>query len=208
MKRFAILCALGAALAGCTDTVRPSETMPSFSPAWRDIATEADRERLREWRQAFDKAIAAAKRSGHAAELAAEGALLMPDAALANPAIPDGRYKCRVIKMGAKGEGLLDYIAYPAFDCVIGHDGSLQRFDKVNGSQRHVGILYAQDAMRMVFLGTLALGDETRAMQYGQDESRDVAGYLERIGPARWRLVIPSPHYESLTDVLELVPAA
>ena len=62
--------------------------------------------------------------------------------------------------------------------------------------------------MRLVFLGTLALGDETRAMQYGQDETRDVAGYLERIGPQRWRLVMPYPHFESLTDVMELVPAA
>lgn len=207
MSRLFALCVVGATLSGCVDTPRASETMPSYSPAWRDIATKADRERLREWRQAFDKALAAVKHSGHEAELAAEGALLAPDAALVSPAIPDGRYKCRVIKLGAQSEGMRDYIAYPAFDCVIGHDGGLQRFDKVSGSQRHVGIFYANDAMRLVFLGTLALGDEHRAMQYGQDETRDVAGYLERIGPARWRLIIPYPHYESLTDVLELVPA-
>ena len=58
------------------------------------------------------------------------------------------------------------------------------------------------------FLGTLVLGDETRALQYGQDETRDVAGYVERIGPARWRLVMPKPHFESTIDVMELVPAA
>lgn len=208
MNRLLAFAVLASALSGCADTPRPSETMPSYSPAWRDIATKADRERLREWRQAFDKAIAAAKRSGHESELVAEGALLVPDAALADPSIPDGRYRCRVIKLGAQSEGMLDYIAYPAFDCVIGHEGGLQRFDKINGSQRHVGILYANDAMRQVFLGTLALGDETRAMRYGQDETRDVAGYLERIGPRRWRLFIPYPHFESLTDVLELVPAS
>jgi hypothetical protein len=50
------------------------------------------------------------------------------------------------------------------------------------------------------------LGDENRALQYGQDEQRDVAGYLERIGPARWRLVMPKPHFESQLDVIELVP--
>ena len=60
--------------------------------------------------------------------------------------------------------------------------------------------------MRGVFLGTLVLGDEDRAMRYGQDETRNVAGYLERIGERRWRLVMPRPHYESLTDVMELVP--
>jgi len=181
--------------------------MPTFSPAWRTIATEDDRERLRDWRTAFGKALAAARKSGHGPAIEAEGALLNPDSALAEPAIPDGRYNCRVIKLGAKSEGLLDYVSYPAFTCVIGHDGSLQRLDKVSGSQRHVGILYGHEATRMVFLGTLALGDETRAMQYGQDETRDVAGYFERIGPQRWRLVMPYPHFESLTDVLELVPS-
>ena len=45
-----------------------------------------------------------------------------------------------------------------------------------------------------------------RALQYGQDETRDVAGYVERIGPDRWRLVMPKPHFESQLDVMELVP--
>lgn len=205
--RLALLAVAASLAGGCQDTPRPSETMPAYSPAWRDIATGRDRERLREWRTAFDKALAAARRAGHSAEIDAQGALLAPDSALGNPAIPDGRYHCRVIKLGAKSDGLLDYIAYPAFPCVIGRDGGLQRLDKVGGSQRHVGILYANDAIRLVFLGTLALGDETRAMQYGQDETRDVAGYLERIGPQRWRLVMPYPAFESLTDVLEIVPA-
>ena len=50
------------------------------------------------------------------------------------------------------------------------------------------------------------LGDETRALQYRQDEGRDVAGYIERIGPNRWRLLMPQPHFESRLDVMELVP--
>ena len=37
-------------------------------------------------------------------------------------------------------------------------------------------------------------------------EQRDVAGYVERIGPSRWRLVMPKPHFESQLDVMELVP--
>ena len=43
-------------------------------------------------------------------------------------------------------------------------------------------------------------------MQYGQDRDRDVAGYVERIGANRWRLVMPEPHFESQLDVMELVP--
>jgi len=62
--------------------------------------------------------------------------------------------------------------------------------------------------MREVFLGTLVLGDEGRAMQYGRDPDRDVAGFVERIGPNRWRMLMPRPHFESQIDVLELVPAS
>jgi hypothetical protein len=61
--------------------------------------------------------------------------------------------------------------------------------------------------MHQVLLGTLVLGDEERAMQYGEDEMRDVAGFIERIGPNRWRLVMPSPHFESRLDVMDLVPS-
>ena len=61
--------------------------------------------------------------------------------------------------------------------------------------------------MLLVFLGTLVFGDEMRALQYGQDQLRDVAGYVERIGPARWRILMPKPHFESQFDVMELVPA-
>ena len=39
-----------------------------------------------------------------------------------------------------------------------------------------------------------------------QDATRDVAGVVERIGPQRWRLVLPYPRFESLIDVVELVP--
>ena len=37
-------------------------------------------------------------------------------------------------------------------------------------------------------------------------ECSDVAGYVERIGPNRWRLVMPAPAFESKLDVLELTP--
>lgn len=183
---------------------------PIVSPGvgdWRAAATGRDRERLRDWRKAFETALERARAAGHDADIAREGALLDPDAALGQVPIPNGNYKCRVIKLGAKTPGLLDYIAYPAFDCRIRQDGARQGFAKVSGSQRQVGLIFPGDALRQVFLGTLVLGDEQRAMQYGRDPDRDVAGYVEKIGPARWRMVMPYPAFESLTDVLELVPA-
>ena len=104
-------------------------------------------------------------------------------------------------------EGLLDYIAYPAFACRVQQERDLQGFAKLSGSQRPVGLIFPSDVMRQVFLGALVLGDETRTMQYGRDPERDVAAWVERIEPRRWRMVLPAPRFESLTDVIELIPA-
>ena len=186
-------------LAACATTLAPSP-----APDWRAVATDTDRQRLRDWRAAFTKALEQARTGGHAADIAREGRLLDPDAALGGP-IPNGDYRCRVIKVGAKNEGLLNYIAYPAFRCRI-EAGRPQRFTKLTGSQRHVGHIYPADQLRSVFLGTMVLGDETQAFQYGRDRERDVAGWVERIDERRWRIVLPYPHYESTLDVIELVP--
>jgi hypothetical protein len=102
---------------------------------------------------------------------------------------------------------MLDYIAYPAFSCRVQQENKLQGFAKLTGSQRPVGLIFPNDALRQVFLGTLVLGDEDRAMQYGNDPDRDVAAFVERIGPARWRMVMPAPAFESTLDVIELTPA-
>ena len=180
--------------------------IPEWTRDWRQVATTSDRDRLRDWRKSFSAALNAAKASGHAADIAREGPLLDPDAALPASPIPNGMYACRVIKLGAKTAGMLDYVSYPRFACRIAQERGLQGFAKLTGSQRQVGLIFPGDPMRQVFLGTLVLGDERQAMQYGQDETRDVAGYVERIGQGRWRLVMPDPHFESQLDVMELVP--
>ncbi|MGI8932271.1 MAG: DUF4893 domain-containing protein [Sphingomicrobium sp.] len=202
----AALTALG--LAACSAIPKEHPSFQIASADWRAVATSDDRGRLRDWRTAFTRALDQARKAGHAADIAREGKLLDPDAALGPVPIPNGRYKCRVIKVGAKTQDLLDYIAYPAFDCRVQQERQLQSLYKLTGSQRHVGLLFAADARRQVFLGTLVLGDEYRAMQYGRDPDRDLAGWVERVDNARWRLILPYPHYESTLDVIELVPAA
>lgn len=195
-------------LAIATLSVVACATMPAAQTAadWRAVATANDRERLREWRTAFIRALDQARAAGHAADIAREGPLLEPDAALGPVPIPNGRYKCRVIKLGTKTGGPLNFVAYPAFDCRISQEKELQGFHKLSGSQRHTGLLFAADPLRQVFLGTLVLGDEKRAMQYGRDQERDLAGWVERVGDNRWRLILPYPHFESTLDVVELVP--
>jgi hypothetical protein len=189
------------ALAACA----PKPIVSTHIHDWRAAATAADRAKLHDWRAIFLDALEQA-RATNAADVAREGALLDPDAALGGP-IPDGAYRCRVIKLGAKTPGMLNYIAYPAFACRVQAERGLQGFAKLTGSQRPVGLIFPADQLRQVFLGTLVLGDEVRAMQYGNDPDRDIAGFVERVGPARWRMVIPRPAFESRTDVIELVPA-
>jgi len=201
-----LLLSLSLLLAGC-GTVRSSAGMlPQWSNDWRQVATENDRKRLRDWRSAFVDGLAAARKAGHSAEIAREGVLLDPDAAQAGGPIPSGSYSCRVIKLGAKSQGMLDYITYPPFVCRIDQERDLQGFAKLSGSQRPVGLIFPNDALRQVFLGTLVLGDEREARQYGQDEARDVAAFVERIGANRWRMVMPRPAFESQVDVVELIP--
>jgi hypothetical protein len=192
--------------AGCNVIEQPSGLIPRYTTAYKQVISENDRVRLRDWRKSFESALAAARKSGHGPEIAREGALLDPDAATGAPAIPNGIYRCRVIKLGAKDPGNLDYASYPGFICRVKQEHALQRLGKLSGPQRYVGLIFPGDAIRNVFLGTLVFADERRALQYGQDEQRDVAGYVERIGPNRWRLVMPAPHFESQLDVMELVP--
>ena len=178
-------------------------------PTWREVATEHDRERLREWRQAFAEALDEARGSGHAAEIAREGALLEPDAALPGARLPAGLYRCRTIKLGSRSESGLNFIAYPEYRCSAtpGEDG-LMHFTKLGGSQRPIGRIYSEHDRRQILLGTLQLSDERQVLSYGRDRERNMAGIVERVGERRWRILLPYPHFESILDVIELVPVS
>ncbi|PZQ62867.1 MAG: DUF4893 domain-containing protein [Sphingomonas taxi] len=212
MRRGAGVVLLGLSACGGGGGNVPARSLPPPPPGvvesdWRRLATPADRDRLRRWRDAWVTALGSARRRA-AAEIAAQGPLFALDAALPGPVPPAGAYRCRVFKLGAKGAGMLDYVAYPWFDCLVSPGaGGDARLAKLSGSQRQIGTIHPADGMRAAFLGTLMLGDETRPFAYGRDRSRDVAGWVERVGARRWRLAMPYPAFESTLDVLELVPA-
>ncbi|MES3152319.1 DUF4893 domain-containing protein [Sphingomonas faeni] len=173
---------------------------------WRRVATEADRGRLRGWRGAWVDALAQVDPR----ELAREPLLFDPDRALVDPLPPAGAYRCRTFKLGARGGVGPTFATTGWFACRIGGgDGdSVVSLVKLDGSQRPVGTIFADTNSRAVFLGTMEFGDEMRPMRYGHDANRDMAGLIERIGPRRWRVVLPFPRFESVLDVVELVPAA
>jgi hypothetical protein len=172
---------------------------------WRGIATARDRTRLRDWYRAWQEGLADARAHGHAPDIANEGPLLDPMAGLDRPLPPAGDYRCRVIKIGAQSN-LLPYVAYPAFRCRIAADGDRLSFVKLTGSQRQFGTIYPDTDRRGIFLGTIMLGDEVRPIPYGIDDNRNLAGLVERVGEHRWRITFPRPAFESIVDVLELVP--
>ena len=200
-----------AALAPAAGAVAREEVVPERAGAdWRQIATQDDRNRVRHWREAWIDALAQANRS-NAADIAAGGALFEPDTALPGAQPPPGLYACRTFKLGrapqgGSASGTLDYVGYPAFRCRIAERDGRLHFTRLTGSQRPVGTIFPDNGRRMIFLGTLVLGDEARALRYSRDHERDMIGIIERVGEQRWRLVFPRPHYESLLDVVELTP--
>jgi hypothetical protein len=201
-----IVLVLGA-LAAAAPALAREEVVPDRAGTdWRPVATKDDRTRVGHWRDAWTEALTQANRS-NAAAITAGGALFEPDAALPNAQPPAGDYACRTVKLGRNPRGgMLDYVEYPAFRCRISQSDGRLRFTKLTGSQRPAGNIFTDNGRRMIFLGTLILGDETRALRYGRDEERDMIGIIERVGDSRWRLVFPRPHYESLLDVIELTP--
>jgi hypothetical protein len=190
---------------GCTAPDAAACARGERQRTWRQVASDDDRRRIREWRSAFVEALAEARGSGHGDEIAREGELLEPDSAIRGATLPQGEFRCRTIKLGSQSEGGLDYVAYPWFRCRVepGADGFLH-FTKLDGSQRPIGRLFAEHDRRQIFLGTMQLGDERRALRYGRDRLRNLAGIVERIGERRWRILFPYPHFESTLDVIEL----
>ena len=210
--------ALAAALAGCetaggerTAGLQPviSAEEPSKAEQWMRVATADDRDRIDRLGLAWQSALADARRANVMGEIRREGALLEPRAALPRPAPTPGSYNCRLVKAGRQGTRGPAFERFRPFFCYVEVEGDLLTIVKQTGSERPAGRLWEDDRPeRLIFLGSLALGNEEQPRAYGDDPQRDMAGVLERIAPFRWRLVIPWPRGTSKLDVFELTPVA
>lgn len=191
------------ARAGASVTVDPEQP----SDLWKSIATASDEDRIDRlglaWQQAIDEARPRFRR-----EVAAEGVLLEPRSALPRPQPTPGSYNCRMISIGKKDSKSPVYEKFRPFFCyVLADDAGALTIVKQTGSQRPAGQLWDDDdPNRMIFLGSLSLGDEKEPRAYGEDPERDTAGVFERIAPFRWRLVIPYPRSGAKLEVFELTP--
>jgi hypothetical protein len=216
MRRFPmslVLLTLAGLATGCatkepclpTD-VASNQAGANGKPDWHDFITDPDHLRLRAWRKAMVDGLTKARASGNGAKIDAEGKLLDPDAGIDDAALPVGFYHCRVIKLGAKEAGHAEYTAYPTHRCQVRPSGDLTRLVELEGLQKPSGHLYQDGPSRVIFLGTMILGDEVKPIAYGRDADRDIVGIVQRVEPKRWRMIIPQPAWESLADVLELTP--
>ena len=219
MKRLGTLImvsvAFAAALGGC-QTTKPKVPPggfptvevgpPAKSEAWKAVATGDDRGRIERLSLAWQDALFDAQKS-NAADVRREGKLLAPGSALPRPAPTPGSYNCRLIKLGKATPAAKPFETFKPFFCYVQTEGDLLTIVKQTGSQRPAGRLWEDDdPTRLIFLGSLALANEDQPLAYGDDPKRNMAGVLERIGPFRWRLVIPWPQSTSKLDVFELTP--
>lgn len=213
MHRIALLLAIAVSLSACVTAAREPERRPVVvvdqpreTPAWRRVAGPGDLDRLRRLEGAWTSALSEARRAGFADQVKAEGDLLKA-AALPRPAPTPGSYNCRLIRLGRYTAKTKAYESFKPFFCYVEVEGDLLTIVKQTGSQRPAGRLWEdEDPTRLIFLGSVALGDEEQPLAYGDDRARDMAGVLERIAPFRWRLVIPWPRAQSKLDVFELTP--
>ena len=209
-----MLLALGLAATGCAEMNRkpvqpvPVLVQPTKAEEWQGIANPADRDRIANVSGAWAAGLSEARRN-FATALRDEGELLREDGGLVRPAPTPGSYRCRLVTLGASGRGKPALERFKPFFCYVQTEGEVLTIVKQTGSQRPAGRLWDDDnSRRMVFLGSLALGNEEEVRAYGDDPQRDMAGILERIGPFRWRLVIPWPRDGSKLHVFELTPVA
>ena len=205
-----------ALLAGCEteprgDRPRPivSVEAPQKNEAWLGIASAADVRRLANVTGAWAAGLEESRKAGFVTAVREEGTLLRTDAALPRPAPTPGSYNCRLVRLGSTGKGKPVVEKFKPFFCYVEVEGNLLTIVKQTGSTRPAGRLWEdEDPTRLIFLGSLALGDEDAPLAYGENPKRDMAGILERIGPFRWRLVIPWPQDGAKLNVFELTPVA
>lgn len=208
MKHALIAILSGALLGSCGGRdAAAGLSHPSANVDWRRVATPRDRERLRAWRSTWLDAVGRARAGGAGRALTAQGALFDPDLGIAGGVPPAGDYHCRLFKLGATRAGVRDFIAHPPTACRIDEEGDVRRFRTMGGSQRPVGLIFPDAGGRAVFLGTLMVGDERRPIAYGRAATRDMAGFVDRLGERRWRIALPLPAFGSTLDLIELVPA-
>lgn len=159
--------------------------------------TDADNQRMIQFQSSRTRGLGEAMLGEIEAERAIVASLYSPGLEVID-AVPDGKYRCRTIKLG----GLLPLVTYNYFGCRISEEGV--KIEKVSGSQRFTGSLTA-NYDGIFYQGALHYNDDP-ANAYSADEEFNQVGCVYKItGEDRYILEMPLPLRESTHDVIELV---
>lgn len=189
--------------AGTTVTVSTDE--PGLPTDWKAVMLPADAVRISLIDTAWTSALVEARAKRFGKEIESEGPLLDPKVALARPAPPPGRYRCRTFKLGlANGRGA-GFVRFKPFYCFVAAEGALLIFTKATGTQRPGGRFWDDGELRMIFMGAVAEGRRDPPA-YGTDPKQNRVGVVERVDDFRWRLVTPGQSADARIEVIELVP--
>lgn len=216
IHRYAALLVAVAFAGGCVQAPKPVvptgatvSVVTSKADGWLAVANAADQGRISRTAIAWQAGLSEARNGGFADAVSAEGKLLAAGGGLARPAPTPGSYRCRLVTLGRSAKKGPAFEKFKPFFCYVDLEGDLFTIVKQTGSQRPAGRLWEDDLPnRLIYLGSLALGNEEEALAYGDDPTRDMAGVFERIAPFVWRLVIPFPSDGSKLHIFELTPVA
>ncbi|MDX5366608.1 MAG: DUF4893 domain-containing protein [Alphaproteobacteria bacterium] len=179
------------------------------APDWRSQATEIDRDKLDRYEDAVTKGMmesrVAGEEHGVYNELTSimEGTLAPADAEKLK-----GQWNCRTIKAGGPFAG---FVVYGWFRCEIVEKEGRLFFEKLTGSQRMSGFLYARDEKSWVLLAAPNEGHSGPIRAYSGPEGgvtdpqlMDEPAIAALLEDGRARIVFPWPELESTFNVLEM----
>ena len=162
--------------------------------AWERIATPSDVQRIATGpnRLAEDVAIAAQQGKVDGITVPAVMELMRAVAQPLGERDLIGDWRCRSIQIDKFG-----IFGYPPFRCRVRQAGDGLFFEKLTGSQRVSGFLYARDGVSFVLLGGATVNEEPQR-RYTSDSGapaevlqRNRAGLVTKVGPGRLRVVFP-----------------
>lgn len=211
-KRFPLRTAGGMRRAARRSGLAALAALLFLSPAfagWQEQATPRDVERLGRLAESRARGLEEASRAAPADRAAIRSVLDAATVAVREDRLV-GLWRCRTLKLG----GMTPAVVYGWFRCRISHGQDGLVFEKLSGSQRTSGVLYA-NGDGLVYLGA------SYVTAYGQPEKKpvysgngasagaaatpdDQIGLFSMICAGRARLELPYPVQESTFDVIEL----
>jgi Domain of unknown function (DUF4893) len=197
----------GTAACQTAPTGKPAEAGPRIvveeAEAWRSVASERDASALDGLPARWSQALAAGRAAKLSRRIAAEGALLAPEARLARAAPAPGSYRCRFLRPGGRR-----WVSSAQGFCYVGvEQGQLTLATELRGLRLGGYLWEVKGGERLVFLAAPVPAGARTPLAYGENPSRDVAGLVERIGEFRYRLAMPEPAPGAGLTVVELVAA-